>query len=60
MNYEDRRRIRRDYLEWSGGFPPETQEDVQLYVEVASSRDDDDADVIQVLNEWMNAPDSCD
>lgn len=45
--------IRRDYQAWSGGFPPETQDQIFLYLEYAASTDAPQEKVREILYEWV-------
>jgi hypothetical protein len=46
--------IRSDFLEWSGGFPPESTYEVYVYVELARPRHMNEDDVREFLLGWMN------
>lgn len=45
--------IRADFLEWSGGFPPDSAEQVTVYVDYAAPGDAEPAFVREVLMAWM-------
>ncbi len=43
-----------DFLEWSGGFPPDSEQQIFVYVEYAAPNNVDEADVLSLLRTWMN------
>jgi hypothetical protein len=45
--------IREDFLVWSGGFPPESGQQIWVYVEAARPSDTDAAEVTWLLVDWM-------
>ena len=45
--------IKQDFLTWSGGFPPESDEQIFVYVETARSSETDDEEVRNLLKTWM-------
>lgn len=49
--------IREDFLVWSGGFPPESDAQIAIFVETAIPADADPEVVRQFLAAWMNEPD---
>jgi hypothetical protein len=49
--------IREDFLTWSGGFPPESNAQIAVFVETAIPADADPDFVRQVLTAWMDKPD---
>lgn len=49
--------IHEDFLTWSGGFPPESDAQIAMFVETAISADADPEVVRQFLAVWMNEPD---
>jgi hypothetical protein len=49
--------IKRDFEEWSGGFPPESPEQIQVYVDAARPGDTDEDAVRSILRTWMNQAD---
>ncbi len=49
--------IREDFLVWSGGFPPESDAQITVFVETAIPADADPDVVRQILAAWMNEPD---
>jgi hypothetical protein len=53
MNGNVASEIRKDYLEWSGGFPPDDERDIFIYTEY-SRVVDDEALVLSVLREWRD------
>jgi hypothetical protein len=51
------REIRESFLEWSGGFPPDSKEQVYVYVDAVGQPEVSDADLWIVLQEWMASND---
>ena len=45
--------IRQDFLVWSGGFPPESAQQIWVYVEAARPSDTNSETVTQLLLNWM-------
>jgi hypothetical protein len=45
--------LKKDFQEWSGGFPPESPEQVTIYVDYASHADSDQEFVRRTLTDWM-------
>jgi hypothetical protein len=46
--------VREDFLEWSGGFPPDSEQMIFIFMEYALSSDVDDCErVRQMLRDWM-------
>lgn len=45
--------IREDFLTWSGGFPPESDQQIWVYVEAARPSDTEAAEVTRLLLDWM-------
>ncbi len=54
--------IMEDFLVWSGGFPPESDQQIFVYAHAASPVDADPEDVRAVLRDWMEreAPEDAD
>jgi len=46
--------VREDFLTWSGGFPPESDAQIAVFVETAIPSDADPEVVRQFLAAWMN------
>lgn len=46
--------IRKDFENWSGGFPPESEHQISVYIEHARPINSDPETVRQTLVEWMN------
>jgi hypothetical protein len=60
MDESKTKAIREDFETWSGGFPPESDEQITVYIDYASSKDWDDDEVRELLRAWMDEPDdSC-
>lgn len=47
--------LRSSFLAWSGGFPPESAEQVTVYVDYARDVDIDPDEARDALLEWMQA-----
>jgi hypothetical protein len=47
--------LKQDYLEWTGGFSPETEEDIRTYVESSMPFDLDHNEATEALRLWMQA-----
>lgn len=45
--------IKEDFLVWSGGFPPDSNEQIFAYVEAARPADTDEVEVDILLKDWM-------
>lgn len=45
--------VKEDFLAWSGGFPPDSDQDVFVYVEYARPTDTDAIEVSRMLTGWM-------
>jgi len=52
------RAIEQDFLEWSGGFPPDSEEQIFVYVETSSPIDTDSQEVSELLRTWMRREDA--
>jgi hypothetical protein len=46
--------IKEDFLAWSGGFPPDSEDQIFLYVEFASPQSIDQRDARAFLLDWMD------
>ncbi len=46
--------IRNDFSVWSGGFPPESEQQVWVYVETARAADTDAVTVTRLLLDWID------
>lgn len=49
--------LRKDFQEWSGGFAPESPEQIEIYIQSAMSIPDEDGVAKRLLENWMNNPD---
>ncbi|MCC6127331.1 MAG: hypothetical protein IT426_20405 [Pirellulales bacterium] len=48
--------VRKDFLAWTGGFPPDSEMQIFVYMEYAHGADRPDADdVREMLRDWMNS-----
>jgi hypothetical protein len=47
--------LKSDFLEWTGGFEPETEDDIAAYVNTSMPLDLDPAEARDALREWMQA-----
>jgi hypothetical protein len=45
--------LKADFLEWTGGFNPETDEDIEVYIETSMPLDIDDDEARDILRNWM-------
>jgi len=46
--------VKQDFLAWSGGFPPDSEQDIFIYIEYAYGADRTDADEArEMLRDWM-------
>lgn len=50
--------LKADFLEWTGGFTPETDEQIATYIRSSMPLDIDDADAAQILQQWMREGES--
>jgi hypothetical protein len=55
MTPEQIEQLKRDFLEWSGGFEPETEHQIIVYVDYARDSRLDREDVRHILEDWMCA-----
>jgi len=53
MDQDSEAAIRSDFEDWSGGFPPESDQQIFVYVTTASSKEWDDNIVLEILRTWM-------
>ncbi len=53
-------KLRDDFEEWSGGFPPESDRQIFVFVEYAMSTEFGDQFVRDYLREWMAAEEASD
>jgi len=42
-----------DFLEWTGGFAPETNEDIETYIATSMPSGISDGDARSALRQWM-------
>lgn len=54
MTQEQIESLRQDFLEWSGGFEPESRHQITVYVEYARDSELDPEESQQVLTDWMD------
>lgn len=47
-------RIKRNFGIWSGGFPPESECQIYVYIDAAKPVDIADAELWNLLRTWMN------
>lgn len=55
MNRQMAEEIKQDFLDWSGGFRPESERQIWVYVETSKDVNVDDEELINLLRDWMNA-----
>jgi hypothetical protein len=53
MSDSELQALKADFLEWTGGFEPETEDDIAVYVETAMAFDSNPLEVREALREWM-------
>ena len=46
--------IKKDFWTWSGGFPPESDYQIYVYIDAAKPVDVADAELWDLLRTWMN------
>ena len=47
--------LKSDFLEWTGGFEPESEHDIEKYVASSMSVELDEREVREALAQWMRA-----
>ena len=57
MDERTAKAIRADFLAWSGGFPPDSDDQITVYVDYAAHTDWDSNEVRRLLEDWMQEPD---
>ena len=50
---------RQHFTAWSGGFPPESDDQISVYIETATPAEGNDEELRELLRAWMNDGD-CD
>jgi hypothetical protein len=45
--------LQEDFIQWSGGYPPESDEQITVYIDYAQPADLDSEKVRQFLRKWM-------
>ena len=46
--------VKEDFLAWSGGFPPDSEQEIFVYMEYVHGSDADDANELrEMLRDWM-------
>ncbi|MEN6458046.1 MAG: hypothetical protein ABFC63_03885 [Thermoguttaceae bacterium] len=56
MNRNSTRTIEQSFLDWSGGFPPDSEQQIFIYMEYVYGADAVDADETRdVLRDWLLA-----
>jgi hypothetical protein len=53
MNEQNAAAIKADFAEWSGGFPPESPEQVTVYIDYACPNTADSTLIREILLAWM-------
>jgi hypothetical protein len=54
MNSAAIRRLARDFLEWNGKMPPDSEHAVTVYIDYACPVGINPSEAWQVLNQWLN------
>jgi hypothetical protein len=60
MKIEFEKFVKKDFQEWSGGFPPELAAQIRVYLDYAMSNDLDPSKVELLLSDWMMEPEGVD
>ena len=55
MTHEQIERVKRHFLEWSGGFEPDSEHQITVYVDYARDARLDREEVRQLLEDWMTS-----
>lgn len=50
--------LKADFLQWTGGFEPETDKDIAAYISTSMPFDLDEDDTRRALEQWMGKPES--
>lgn len=58
MTTEQAEALRIDFLAWTGGFPPESREQITAYILTAMPYDIEDEGARMVLASWREAAES--
>ena len=53
MNPQTAEVIKQDFLTWSGGCAPDSDQQIFVYVEYARPADSDAIEVTRILQDWM-------
>jgi hypothetical protein len=53
MDANTAKAVKEDFSKWSGGFPPESDHQITVYVDYARSIENDAEDVREMLREWL-------
>jgi hypothetical protein len=56
MTNEKIEELKRHFLEWSGGFEPESFHQITVYIDYAIDVDVNPEEARQVLTEWISYP----
>jgi hypothetical protein len=54
MDAETARLVVKDFLDWSGGSPPDSEQEIFIYVEYASDCRNDSVEVTRLLHTWLH------
>jgi hypothetical protein len=46
--------VQKDFEAWSGGFPPESDDQITVYIDYALPKGNDPEEVRAFLRNWMN------
>jgi hypothetical protein len=52
--------VKADFLSWSGGFPPESDYQITVYIDYVGPVGTDPDEVREFLTDWMCDPTNCD
>jgi len=53
MSDSELQSLKADFLEWTGGFEPESEEDISTYVDASMPFAIDATEAIEALRAWM-------
>ena len=62
MDEQTAKEIKRDFWIWSGGFPPDSDDQIYVYIDAAAPVDAGapDAELWDLLRSWMNEDEPAD
>jgi len=57
MNDAQRQELIDDFTQWAGGFPPESEHQITVYIDYAMDRRLNANEAREVMTDWMNSDD---